>query len=182
MPSVGEVPPAELAPQAASGQAGSLPDLATTGAASDVQSRLEPEAAQRQVEWRVHHLPVMNGNAATLRLVIINLRSTALMYTRTCPLAVTEVWTQDRGDEHALLVHDNGVGFDERYGGKLFGVFQRLHRQDEFKGVGLGLANVRRIVMRHGGRAPAQGMPGEGATFSFTRPEAVQPSGTPASD
>jgi K+-sensing histidine kinase KdpD len=135
-----------------------------------VRAELELEHQDRRVEWAVSPLPQVIGDMATLRQVMINLMSNALKYTRTRPTARIEVKAEDRGSEWVISVSDNGVGFDARYADRLFGVFQRLHRPEEFEGVGVGLANVRRIVARHGGRVWAKGQLGEGATFVFSLP------------
>jgi len=123
------------------------------------------------VEWRVGSLPVVRADPALLRIAVTNLLSNAVKYTRTRPRAVIEVDAEDGGDEWTVTVRDNGVGFDAAYTHKLFGVFQRLHRADEFEGTGVGLANVRRIITRHGGRVWAEGRAGEGARVSFTLPK-----------
>ncbi|GAA5513915.1 adaptive-response sensory-kinase SasA [Deinococcus carri] len=135
-----------------------------------VRAELEADAPDRQVEWEVMPLPLVTGDAHTLRQVLVNLLANALKYTRTREVARIEVWAEEQPHEWVVSVRDNGVGFDPRYGDKLFGVFQRLHRHDEFEGTGVGLANVRRIVTRHGGKVFAQGVPSEGATFGFTLP------------
>ncbi|MGI8748388.1 MAG: sensor histidine kinase, partial [Deinococcus sp.] len=96
--------------------------------------------------------------------------SNALKYSRTREVAVIEVWAEERPQEWAVFVRDNGVGFDAKYKDKLFAVFQRLHRADEFEGIGVGLANVRRIITKHGGEVSGQSTLGEGATFGFTLP------------
>jgi PAS domain S-box-containing protein len=142
----------------------------------EARGELADEAALRTVEWRIGPLPEVVGDPAMLRQVMVNLLSNALKYTAREERAVIEVWAEDRPDRWALFVRDNGVGFDPRYADKLFGVFQRLHRQDDFEGTGVGLANVRRIVARHGGEVSATGRPGEGATFGFTVPKARGPS------
>ncbi|UBV44183.1 GAF domain-containing protein (plasmid) [Deinococcus taeanensis] len=136
-----------------------------------VRQDLRPEGQGRAVTWTVGELPVVMGDADTLRQVVLNLLSNALKYTRARDAAVIEVWAENRPDEWAVFVRDNGAGFDPRYATKLFGVFQRLHRYDEFEGVGVGLANVRRIIHRHGGQVTAMGVPGAGATFGFTLPK-----------
>ena len=114
---------------------------------------LEPEAEGRSIRWHVADLPAVTGDPAMLRLVLVNLVSNALKFTRPRQQAEIEIGCLPSDEtEIVVFVRDNGVGFDSDYAGKLFGVFQRLHGADEFEGTGIGLANVRRIVNRHGGR------------------------------
>ncbi|NMO16139.1 PAS domain-containing protein [Pyxidicoccus fallax] len=137
---------------------------------AEAQRDLAPEAEGRKVQWRVGALPTVRADSALLRLVLKNLLSNALKYSRTREEAVIEVWAQEGDGEVEVLVRDNGVGFEMQYVDKLFGVFQRLHRAEQFEGTGIGLANVRRIIARHGGRTWAEGAVGQGATFHFTLP------------
>ena len=137
----------------------------------DVRQELELDAAGRDVRWSVTPLPVVTGDPEMLRQVMMNLLSNALKYTRPRGVASIEVWAEERESEWAVFVRDNGTGFDSRYHGKLFGVFQRLHREDEFEGTGVGLANVRRIVTRHGGTVFADSPAVGGAVFGFTLPK-----------
>jgi light-regulated signal transduction histidine kinase (bacteriophytochrome) len=132
---------------------------------------LEFETNGREIVWEIGELPEVHGDPSMLRLVMQNLLSNALKYTRARQRAVIEVVgsTESEG-EAVFFVRDNGVGFDEAYTDKLFGVFQRLHNTEEFEGPGIGLATVRRIVQRHAGRTWAEGRVGSGATFFFSLP------------
>jgi light-regulated signal transduction histidine kinase (bacteriophytochrome) len=137
---------------------------------AEVRRELAPEADGRKVRWRVGELPEVQADPALLRLVFKNLLSNALKYSRTREEAVIEVWAREGEGELEVAVRDNGVGFEMQYVDKLFGVFQRLHRPEQFEGTGIGLANVRRIIARHGGRTWAEGAVEQGATFHFTLP------------
>jgi PAS domain S-box-containing protein len=137
----------------------------------EVILEIEPEAGGRAVRWQVADLPVVTGDRSMLRIVLVNLISNALKFTQPREQAEIEIgYTPGRGTETIVFIRDNGVGFDMNYAGKLFGVFQRVHRADEFEGVGIGLANVRRIINRHGGRTWAEGEVDHGATFYFSLP------------
>ncbi|WP_051086932.1 PAS domain S-box protein [Deinococcus apachensis] len=131
---------------------------------------LEHDRAGRDARIEIGPLPTVEGDPALLTQVFTNLLSNALKYTRTREQARVDVMATEEPGEVTVTVRDNGVGFDPRYTDKLFGVFQRLHRAEEFEGTGIGLANVRRIVTRHGGRVWAESVPGEGAAFHVTLP------------
>ena len=134
---------------------------------------LRHDLQDRAISWTIAQLPEVTGDAAMLRQVFMNLLANAIKFTGTRPQATIEIGSRGSGQEEAVLfVRDNGVGFDMRYANKLFGVFQRLHRADEFEGTGIGLANVRRIIHRHGGKTWAEGALGEGATFYVSLPMA----------
>jgi PAS domain S-box-containing protein len=137
------------------------------------QLELRNEVRDRKVEWIGGTLPDVDGDPALLQQVMINLLSNALKYTRPREVARIEVGAKADLREVVCYVRDNGVGFDMRYADKLFGVFQRLHHPAEFEGTGIGLANVRLIVHRHGGRSWAEGTVNEGATFFFSLPVAT---------
>lgn len=140
----------------------------------EVQGLLQPEIGSRAIEWKIGPLGDVTGDAAMLRLVWRNLLSNAVKYTRPRETAVIEIERTELDHEHVFCVRDNGVGFDMKYVGKLFGVFQRLHAVDEFEGTGIGLANVRRIIGRHRGRAWAEGELGRGSTFCFALPREAE--------
>ena len=137
----------------------------------EIRDELTADQAGRTIQWEIADLPICLGDRTTIKLVLANLLGNALKYTRTREIAKIQVgWQADDPDQRLcrLFVRDNGVGFDMRYADKLFTVFQRLHRADEFDGTGVGLAIVQRIVHRHGGRVWAEGRTDEGATFWFT--------------
>jgi len=135
----------------------------------EVIEEFEPETQGRVVDWRIAELPVVTGDRAMLRVVLVNLISNALKFTQPRVQVEIEIGCLPGGEtETTVFVRDNGVGFDMKYVDKLFGVFQRLHGVDEFEGTGIGLANVRRIIGRHGGRTWAESKADGGATFYFS--------------
>lgn len=137
---------------------------------------LREETAGRDIDWVIHPLPVVRVDRSLLRQALVNLISNAVKFTLPRDQARIEIGCSRLDPrETVFFVRDNGVGFDPRYAGKLFGVFQRLHGPGEFEGTGIGLANVHQIVRRHGGRVWAEGKPGEGATFYFTIPSPERP-------
>jgi light-regulated signal transduction histidine kinase (bacteriophytochrome) len=131
-------------------------------------NQVRQESGERVVEWRLASLPSLECDPDLMLQVFANLIDNAVKYSRPRPHAVIEVGIGNAGGEKYVFVRDNGVGFDMRYARKLFGVFQRLHRQDEFEGTGIGLATVSRIVERHGGRIWAESRLNQGAEFRFT--------------
>jgi PAS domain S-box-containing protein len=138
------------------------------GVVSDVIQMLEPEAKGRAVEWKMGELPAMACDPVLVRQIFQNLIGNALKYSRPRSPAVIEIGHREIEGKDTIFVKDNGVGFDMKYADKLFGVFQRLHRSEEFEGTGVGLATVHRIVQKHGGRVWAEAGVGKGATFYFT--------------
>ncbi|HEY1984738.1 MAG TPA: PAS domain S-box protein [Terracidiphilus sp.] len=137
----------------------------------DVLRELEPESSERKIDWQLTHLPRVAADKAMLLQVIENLVGNALKFTRGRETAQIEVGCKPGSNgESVIFIRDNGAGFDMRYYNKLFQVFQRLHRDQEFEGTGIGLAICRSIVERHGGRIWAEGSVGEGATFYFSLP------------
>jgi light-regulated signal transduction histidine kinase (bacteriophytochrome) len=128
----------------------------------------QQRAKGRSIAVSVGEIPSLWGDPALLKQVFVNLIDNAFKYTRMRTRAVIEIGAREIGGEQVCFVRDNGAGFDMRYADKLFGVFQRMHRAEEFEGTGVGLAIVQRIVQRHGGRVWAEAAPDRGATFYFT--------------
>jgi light-regulated signal transduction histidine kinase (bacteriophytochrome) len=154
---------AQVGRQSLSLQVASLNSILAT--AIDV---LQPECAGRNIEWRLGDLGSAACDRGLIKLVFVNLLANAIKYTRHREGAVIEVGLNNIDGEQVFFVRDNGVGFDMKYAGKLFGVFHRLHPASEFEGTGIGLATVERIVRKHGGRIWAQAETDQGATFFFT--------------
>jgi signal transduction histidine kinase len=142
----------------------------------DVIRDLTPEMAGRHIEWRIGKLPTVDCDPGLIKQVLYNLLSNAIKYTRTRDPAVIEAGQMtpeaqlNQEDQEAVFIRDNGVGFNMKYAHKLFGVFERLHRREDFEGTGVGLATVQRIIHKHGGRIWAEAEVDKGATFYFTLP------------
>jgi signal transduction histidine kinase len=137
--------------------------------AGEVARTLQMAAGERDITWKISPLPVVVGDLSMLRQVLANLLDNAVKYSKKRERAVIEIgMAGEEGGRAIVFVRDNGAGFNMRYYDKLFGVFHRLHSPDDFEGTGIGLATVRRIIDRHGGRTWAEGVVDEGATFYFT--------------
>jgi PAS domain S-box-containing protein len=141
-----------------------------TSLVGEVLSDLKRETVGRQIQWNVRPLPEVEGDSGLLKQVFANLLSNAAKYTRPRDVAVVEIGSMEMNGDIAIFIRDNGVGFNMKYADKLFGVFQRLHRAEEFEGTGVGLATVERIIRRHGGKVWAESAVDQGATFYFTLP------------
>ena len=157
-----------------------MTDLNFGALAEDVIADVAGQWPERTIEWTVHELPQVRGDIALVRQVLTNLIDNAVKFTRPRSVARIEIGSQLSGaDGVVCYVRDNGVGFNMQRIDKLFGVFQRLHPASKFEGTGIGLANVQRIVLRHGGRVWAHSQVEQGATFYFTLPRAQQGKVTP---
>ena len=137
----------------------------------DVVREVTVDAKGRDIDWKISELPDVYGDSSLLRLTIVNLISNAVKYTGKRDHAEISIGCREEMEDFVIFIRDNGVGFDMKYVDRLFGVFQRLHAQGEFEGTGIGLANVKRIISRHGGRTWADGAVGQGATFYFALPK-----------
>jgi PAS domain S-box-containing protein len=150
----------------------------------EVIAEIQPEVRDREIEWKIGNLPRVECDAVLMKQVFANLISNSVKYTRPRHNAAIEVGIKEHNGERALFVSDNGAGFSMKFADKLFGVFQRLHRAEEFEGTGVGLATVQRILQKHGGKIWAEAEVDRGATFYFTidsmrrpglRPRAIEP-------
>jgi len=140
---------------------------------NEAVAEIEPETRGREVAWKIGTLPACYGDRSLLKLVVVNLVSNAVKFTRMRRTAEIAIGCVDGNDSDVeVFVRDNGAGFDMQYVNKLFGVFQRLHLPEQFEGTGIGLATVQRIIHRHGGKVRGEGAVDQGATFYFSLPKA----------
>jgi signal transduction histidine kinase len=140
---------------------------------NEVVAEIGRETKSRDIAWKIGALPVCYGDRSMLRLVVVNLVSNAVKFTRVRSPAEIEIGCVERDEKEVeVFVRDNGAGFDMQYVNKLFGVFQRLHLPEQFEGTGIGLATVQRIIHRHGGKVRGEGAVDQGATFYFSLPKA----------
>jgi len=146
--------------------------IETDALVAQAREELSRDAAGRSIEWKIETLPKVYADKTLFKQVWVNLLDNAIKYTRNRDKAVISIGCKEAGDEFEFFVKDNGAGFDMQYAAKLFGIFQRLHFKEEFEGTGIGLANIQRIIARHGGRTRAEGEVNVGATFYFTLPKA----------
>ncbi|WP_237859954.1 ATP-binding protein [Pseudomonas sp. PGPR81] len=147
-----------------------LSDVDLNALVEAIRQELAPDYEGREIVWDVAPLPKVIGDPAFINLALHNLIANAIKYTRGREPARIEIGAHQHAEEIEVYIRDNGVGFDMAYANKLFGVFQRLHRMEDFEGTGIGLASVRRIIERHDGRVWAQGQVDQGASFHFTLP------------
>src|SRR5579884_194585 len=129
---------------------------------------LESKNSERKIEWRVASLPCIDGDSALLKQALSNLLANAVKFTRTKSAPMVEVGILHKDNQTVFFISDNGTGFDTKYADRLFSMFQRLHPQNEFEGIGAGLAITKQIIQKHGGRIWAEAVAGHGATFFFT--------------
>ena len=143
----------------------------------------DPAQSSHRIEWDIASLPILVADQNMMRQVWQNLLGNAVKYSGRRPLAKIQVgYELEAGGEHHFMVRDNGAGFDMEYAGKLFGVFQRLHKASDYAGTGIGLASVRRVLSRHGGRIWAESAVDQGATFHFVLPSALDAPPTPTQE
>jgi PAS domain S-box-containing protein len=140
------------------------------GTIKEVRRDLQAQTQKRKIDWSVAEMPEVCADPFMMRQALYNLLGNAVKFTRNRDVARIEISVETTAQEHIFAIRDNGAGFDMKYASKLFGVFQRLHTSSEFEGTGIGLANVRRIIGRHGGRTWAEGAVDGGATFYFSLP------------
>ena len=145
------------------------------GIMTQIQATLTPDLMTRNIHWEVTDLPTVEVDRDALTQVLTQLTENAVKFTQTRDPAIIKVWAQDQGDSWGIFVQDNGLGFDPRYQDKLFNLFQRLHSPQEVSGTGVGLASVRRLIIKHGGQVSAEGQVNQGATFGFTLPKSSLP-------
>ena len=143
-------------------------DCGLSALVNEVVTTLQPEIKDREVEWRIAELPFVDCDPTLMKQVLFNLLANALKFTQTRERAIIEVGQTTLDGVPVFFVRDNGVGFNMKFAEKLFGLFQRLHRQEDFEGTGVGLAIVQRIIQRHGGRVWAEAELNKGASFYFT--------------
>lgn len=148
-----------------------LTQVETSSLVAEVREELSHDAKDRDIKWKIVPLPTVFVDKALFKQIWINLLGNAIKYTSYRSQAEIAVGYREDEKDYEFFVKDNGAGFDMQYADKLFGIFQRLHFKEEFEGTGIGLANVKRIVARHGGRVWAQGEVDKGATFYFTIPK-----------
>jgi len=137
----------------------------------EVAGDFQSETAARNIVWNIQPLPPVQADRALLRMVLVNLISNAVKFTGGQAKPTIEIGSAPENGKSVIFIRDNGAGFNQEYAHKLFGVFQRLHSQSEFEGTGIGLANVQRIIHRHGGQTWAEGVVDGGATFYFSIPK-----------
>ncbi|WP_407572623.1 sensor histidine kinase [Deinococcus altitudinis] len=140
-----------------------------------IQATLAPDLLSRNIRWEMTALPIVEGDWDALKQVLTQLTENAVKFTQTRDPAVIRVWAEDQGEAWKVSVQDNGLGFDPQYQDRLFNLFQRLHTAQEAKGTGVGLASVRRLILKHGGQVFAEGQVDQGATFGFTLPKSSSP-------
>lgn len=137
----------------------------------EVMNDVREQASRRPIDWHIGNLPTVEADPTLLRAAVVNLVANALKFTSKVEKPRIEIGATRGNAETILYVKDNGAGFDMKHQERLFGVFQRLHSAAEYEGSGVGLAQVRRILQRHGGRTWAEGTPGQGATFFVSLPD-----------
>ena len=148
-------------------------DLDMNNILQEVLDTMKQDIKGRNIEWDIAALPFIYGDRSLLSLVWSNLMNNAVKFTRSKKKAIISVGYKEKKKEYVFFVRDNGAGFDMQYADKLFGVFQRLHSSQDFEGTGIGLANVRRIILKHGGRTWADAKLDKGAVFYFSLPKRV---------